>query len=53
MTRIVQYRLSKGIAAANTFVAPMLCVLGIFYDRHNENESIFVYGYDGDNVIFF
>ena len=60
MTRIARYRPYKRIVAVSILVVSVLCVMGIViwikdisYDRYNENDIMFTYGYDGRNVTFF
>lgn len=60
VVRIARYRPYKRIAAASAWIGAMLCVLAavtwihdISYDRYNENDVMFTYGYDGKNVTFF
>lgn len=60
VARIAQYKPYKRIAAVSTLVAAILCVMGaivwiqdISYDRYNENDLIYTYGYNGEEVTFF
>lgn len=60
MMEITRYKPYKSIAAAGILAAAVLGVAGtvmwiqtISYDRCNENDSMFVYGYDGREVTFF
>ncbi len=60
MTRISLYRPYRRIAAVGILTAVILCIIGgvswiqnISYSRYNENDVIFTYGYDGENITFF
>lgn len=60
MTSIARYRPYKQIAAVSILVVTVLCIMGaviwiqnISYDRYNENDILFAYGYDGKDVTFF
>ena len=60
VTKIARYRPYKQTAAVSMLVAAMLCVTGAFvwiqnisYDRYNENDVLFTYGYDSNDVTFF
>lgn len=60
VTRIARYRPYKRIVTVSILVVSVLCVMGtviwikdISYDRYNENDIMFTYGYDGRNVTFF
>lgn len=58
--RIARYRPYKRIAAASTWAAVTLCAMGtliwiqgVSYDRYNESDIMFTYGYDDGEVTFF
>ena len=60
VTQISQYRPYKRIAVVSILTAVMLCIMGLVvwiqsssYDRYNENDTMFIYGYDGKEVTFF
>ncbi len=60
VTRIARYRPYKRPVTVSILVASVLCVMGtviwikdVSYDRYNENDIMFTYGYDGRNVTFF
>ena len=60
VTRIIRYKPYKRIAAIGISAILTLCVIGqivwiqsISYDRCNENDNIFIYGYDNGTVTFF
>lgn len=59
VTQISQYRPYKRIAVVSILTAVMLCIMGLVvwiqsssYDRYNENDTMFIYGYDGKEVTF-
>jgi len=58
--KIAKYRPYKGLAAAGLMAFSVLCMMGAVvwikdcsYDRYNENDVMFTYGYDGKEVTFF
>ena len=58
--RIVQYRPYKSIAVVGTLTCAILCLMwavvwirDVSYERYNENDVMFAYGYDGKEVTFF
>lgn len=60
MTGIARYKPYKRLMAAGTLAVAALCVTGtvvwiqdISYDRYNESDIMFTYGYDGKEVTFF
>ncbi len=60
VTKISQYKPYKRIVAVSTFMTAMFCMVGASawiknssYDRYNENDTMFIYGYDGKEVTFF
>lgn len=60
VTRISQYTPYKQMSIVTILTVVMLCMVGTItliqncsYDRCNENDSMLVYGYDGEAVTFF
>lgn len=60
VTRISQYKPYKQMSIVTILTVVMLCMVGTItliqncsYDRCNENDSMLVYGYDGEAVTFF
>lgn len=60
VSRIVQYKPYRRIMAVSTWIGAVLYVMGAVlwiqdssYDRYNENDIMFTYGYDGKDVTFF
>lgn len=60
VTKVSQYKPYKQMAVVTVFTVVMLCMVGTIiwiqncsYDRCNENDSMLVYGYDGEAVTFF
>lgn len=60
VTRIANYKPYKRIVVVSMLAGVILCVMGavlwiqdVSYDRYNENDIIFTYGYDGRDVTFF
>lgn len=60
VTRIARYKPYGQAAAISILSIAILCMMAaviwiqeISYDRYNENDSMFAYGYDGNNVTFF
>lgn len=60
VTRISQYKPYKQMSIVTILTVAMLCMVGTItliqncsYDRCNENDSMLVYGYDGEAVTFF
>ncbi len=59
VTKIARYKPYRRVSVISTLIIAILCMVAIIwiqdisYNRYNENDSMIVYGYDGNNVTFF
>lgn len=60
VTRIARYKPYRNMIAVSILIATILCmtatviwIQGISYDRYNESDVMFAYGFDGKDVTFF